>query len=91
MLKSERKVLGRMSGGLKVNKNWGKWYNKELMQLFGYLDILSFFRVSWLNWNGHVYWVNSKRKVSPVFNNNPQGSQPRGWPKNRWSNCVQTY
>jgi hypothetical protein len=29
-------------------------------------------------------------KVSQVFNNNPQGSQLRQRPKNRWWNCVQT-
>jgi hypothetical protein len=38
----ERKFLRRMSGGIKVNKNWRRWYNKELLQLFGDLDIFSF-------------------------------------------------
>jgi len=50
-------------------------HKKELMQLFGDLDILSFVRISWLNWIGHVNRMNSKRKVSEVFNNNPQGSR----------------
>jgi hypothetical protein len=60
------------------------------MQLFGDLDILSFVRVGRLNWIGHVNRMDSKRKVSQVFNNNPQGSRPRGRPKNRWWSCVQT-
>ena len=30
-----RKVLRRMSGGIKVNENWRKRYNKELVQLLG--------------------------------------------------------
>ena len=60
----ERKILRRMFGGIKVNKNWRKRYNKELLQLFGDLDILSFVRVSRLNWISHVYRMNSKRKVS---------------------------
>jgi len=34
--------------------------------------------------------MNSKRKVSQVFNNNPQGSPQRVRPKNRWWNGVQT-
>ena len=59
----------------------------ELMQLFGHSDILSFLRMSWLNWIGHV---NSTRKVSQVFNSNPEGSRLTGWPKNRLWNCVQT-
>jgi hypothetical protein len=28
-----------MSGGIKVYEDWRKQYNKELMQLFGDLDI----------------------------------------------------
>jgi len=36
----------------------------ELMQLFGHSDTLSFLRMSWLNWIGHV---NSTRKVSQVL------------------------
>jgi len=35
----ERKVLRRLCGGIKANGNWRKQYNKELMQLFGDLDI----------------------------------------------------
>ena len=33
--------------------------------------------------------MDSKRKVNQVFNKNPQWSQLRGWPKNRWGSCVQ--
>jgi len=62
-----------MFWGIKVNENWEKRRNKELM--FGDLDILSFFRISRLNWIGHVYRIDSKREVSQVFNNNPQGSR----------------
>jgi len=60
--------------GIKVNENWRKRYNKALMQLFGDLDILSFVSIRWLNWIGHVSRMDSKRKVSQVFNSNPQGS-----------------
>jgi len=35
----------------------------------GDLDILSFFTISRWNWIGHVNRMNSKRKVSQVFNN----------------------
>jgi hypothetical protein len=45
------------------------------MQLFGDLDIFSFVRTSPLNWYSHVNRMDSKKKVSQVFNNNPQGSQ----------------
>jgi hypothetical protein len=69
----ERKLLRRIFGGIKVNENWRKRYNKELMQLFGDLDILSFVRISQLKWIGHVNRMDIKREVSQAFNNNPQG------------------
>jgi hypothetical protein len=79
----ERKLLIRMFGGNKVNENWRKRYNKELLQLLGDLDVISFARISQLNWLGHVNRKGSKRKRSQVSNNNPQGSRLRGRPKNR--------
>jgi hypothetical protein len=57
--------------GIKVNENWRQRSNKEIMQLFGDLVTLSFVRISWLNWIGHVSRMDSKRKVSQVFNGNP--------------------
>ena len=63
-----------MLGGIKVNENWRKQCNKELMQLFGDQDVLSFVRISKFNWIGHVNRMDSKRKVSQVFNNIPEGS-----------------
>jgi len=71
----ERKVLRKMCRDIKVNENYRKGYNKELMQLFGDLDIL--LSEYQLNCIGHVNRMNSKRKVSQVFNNNPQGSSLR--------------
>ena len=58
------------------------------MQLFGDLDldILSFVRISRLNWIGHVNGMDSKIKVSQVFNSNAQGRRLRGQ-KNGWWNC----
>jgi hypothetical protein len=60
------------------------------MQLFGDSDILSFVRISRVNWIGHVNIMNNKKKRIQVFNNNPQGSRLRGRPKARWWNYVQT-
>jgi hypothetical protein len=52
--------------GIKVNENLRKGYNKGLMQQFG-IYILSFFRISRLNWIGNVNRMGSKRKVSQIF------------------------
>jgi len=60
------------------------------MQLFRDLDVLSFVRISRLNWIGHVNGMDSKRKVSQVFNNNRQGSRLIGRLQANFWNCVQT-
>jgi hypothetical protein len=52
------------------------------MWLFGDLNILSFVRICRLNWIGHLNRMDCKRKLSQVFNCNPQGSRLRGRPKN---------
>jgi hypothetical protein len=64
-----------MFGGIKVNENWRKRYNKELMQLFGDLHIRlhSFVRISRLISIGNVNRMDNKREVSQVFNNIAQG------------------
>ena len=41
------------------------------MQLSGDLDILSCVRISWLEWIGQANRMDSKRKVSQIFENNP--------------------
>jgi len=37
------------------------------MQLFGVLGILSFVRISWLNWICHVHRMDSEIKVSQLL------------------------
>jgi len=51
-----------MFGGTEVNGNWGERCSKELVLLFGDLDILSFVRISRLNWIDHVNRIDSTRK-----------------------------
>ena len=98
MHKDIAKELAAFKEKIKMNV-WGnerKWklqkpINQELMQMFGKLDILSFVWISWLNWTGHVNRMDSKRKVSQMFNNNnSQGSRQKGWHKNGLWNCVQS-
>ena len=74
----ERKVFGRMCGGIKVNENWRKQSNKELIQQLEDLDTVPFVKIISLNWIGYVYKMDSKREVSQVFNTNPQGSRLTG-------------
>jgi len=59
-------------GVITLNTNLRRRYNKELMQLFGDLDIASFFRTRRLNLIGNVNRMDSRRNVSQLFKNNPQ-------------------
>jgi len=60
------------------------------MQLFGGLNIKVFVRISRLMWIGHLNRMDSKRKLSQVFNNNSQGRRIRGRPKNKCWKYIQT-
>ena len=62
----ERGVLRRMFGGIQINKILRNKYNKELMQRFRDLDIVSFVRISRLDCIGHVNIMDIKRKISQV-------------------------
>jgi hypothetical protein len=83
----ERKALRRMFGEVTANENWREQCNKELLQLFGDLDILPYARIIWLNWIGHVNRMYSKRKVSQSFNNNSHWIRLRGRPKKMVKLC----
>ena len=54
-------------GVVKANENWRRQHNKELMQMFGDLGILSSVGISWFNWIGHVNRMDSEIKVSQVL------------------------
>jgi hypothetical protein len=63
----ERNALRRINEEIKVNENWRRRNNEELLQMFGDLDILSFVRISRLNWIGHINGMDTKRNVRPVL------------------------
>jgi hypothetical protein len=58
------------------------------MQFYGDIDIVSFIRINWLRWIGHVNKMNNKGMMYRVFAKQPQGSRPRGRPKSRLWDCV---
>jgi hypothetical protein len=79
----KEKFSEELLGGTDINDNWRKRYDKELTQLLGDLAIPSVVRISWLIWIGHINRMDGKRKVSQVFNNNPQGSRQTRRPKKK--------
>jgi hypothetical protein len=61
------------------------------MNLYEDVDIVSFIRLSRLRWIGHVSRMDKERKVYKIFCNQPQGTQVKGRPKNRWMVHCQTF
>jgi hypothetical protein len=61
------------------------------MQLFGDLDILSYVRIRRLYWIGDLNRMESKRKVSPILNNNLLGRRLTGRPKTDGENVTNRY
>ena len=85
----ERKVLSKILEAVRVDDIW-KRYNSELMALYEDLDIVSFIKLNWLRWIGHIHRMENTRKITQVFYNNPQGSRQRGRPSFRRLDDVQT-
>jgi hypothetical protein len=56
----ERKILRRIFGAVKINNQWRRRNNNELMQLYGDMDIVSFMRINRLKWIGHVNCIDDK-------------------------------
>jgi hypothetical protein len=65
---------------MKIVNCWRR-HNNELMQLYGYSDIVPFIRINRLRWIADVNRVEDKIMVYQVLANQPQGSRPKGRPK----------
>ena len=83
----ERKILRTIFGSTKVGEIWRKKYNKELENIFGDLDFISFIRISRLKWIGHLNRMHADRLPKSIFNN--QLKQNRLIDRRNWWNCVQ--
>jgi hypothetical protein len=57
----------KILGAIKLNSCWRRQHNKELMQLYGDLDTVSFISINRLRWIGHVNRTDNKRMVYQVF------------------------
>jgi hypothetical protein len=77
-----------MFGAVKINDIWRRRNNSELMNLYEDVDIVSFIRLSRPRRIGHVNRMHKERKVFNIFYNQPQCTQARGRPKNRWMDYV---
>ena len=88
-LLSKEKFKEECMGGIIIKGNERKRCNKDLMQLFGDLYIVTLSQ--YVGWIGLVMLIGCIVKASQLFNNNPQGKSTMMMTKKyRWWKCAQT-
>ena len=87
----ERKIRNRIFGATKIDKICNKKYDRQLENMFGDLNFVSFVRilVHRLKWIGHMNRVDADRILKSIFNNQLEGNRLRVRHRNHWCNCVQ--
>ena len=86
----ERKIQRSICGPIKVNDMWRIRMNIELVEIFGRENIVSVIKSARLRWLGHVMRMSDDRVAKKVFVNNVEGTRPRGRPRKRWIDCVES-
>ena len=62
----------------------------ELVEIFGSENIVSVIKAARLRWAGHVMRMSDDRVPKKVLVNRVDGTRPRGRPKKRWIDCVES-
>ena len=58
-----RKILG----AVRVNNEWRIRYNKEVMQIYKELVIVTYIKIARLKWIGYVNRMGKQKSTSPGF------------------------
>ncbi|KAJ9582881.1 hypothetical protein L9F63_022777, partial [Diploptera punctata] len=88
LLTFERKIFRRVLGPVKENGNWRLRRNDELYLKNNKENIVSFIKSKRLQWFGHTLRMPKGRLPNDILNWKPQGTRPRGRPKDRWEDDV---
>ena len=86
----ERKIQRSICGPIKVGDTWRIRTNMELVEIFGSENIVSVIKAARLRWAGHVMRMSDDRVPKKVLVNRVGGTRPRGRPKKRWIDCVES-
>src|SRR6201996_3012368 len=79
-----------MCNSFPVDDMWRIRMNIELVEIFGRENIVSVIKSARLMWLGHVMRMSDNRVAKKVFVNNVEGTRPRGRPRKRWIDCVES-
>lgn len=86
----ERRILGRIYGGVHRNGYWKFRYNHELQTLYEDVDIVTFIRVRRSSWIGRMNRMDDTRNDKQIFSSEPEGVRTREGPRSSWWECVWT-
>ena len=86
----ERKVLRKIFGPTKDENGWRMRTNKEVYDLYKDPTIVAEIKKSRLRWSGHLERMANNRAAKVVYAQNPRGKRPKGRPRLRWSDDVQS-
>jgi hypothetical protein len=84
----ERKILRKICGPTKENRQWRIKSNAELITKYKSQDIVTVIMIGRLEWLGHVIRMNETRSVK-ISEGKLEGRSGRGRPRLRWINDVE--
>jgi hypothetical protein len=87
---SENRVSRRVFGPKKdeVTREWRKWHNEELSDLYSLPSILRVVKSRRMRWAGHVARMGEGRGVYRALVGKPEGKRPLGRPRRRWEDNI---
>lgn len=84
----ERKVLRGILGGKKVNGQWQRRTNAEVMELYGQESIVSYIKAQRIRWLGHVKRAEEERAIKRVLRGVWGEARRKGRPRKEWLDSV---
>jgi hypothetical protein len=86
----ENRVLRRIFGPKRdeVTREWRKFYNKELHDLYSSPSIVKIIKSRRMRWAGHVARMGEKRNDYRLLVGKPDGKRPLGRPRRRWVDNI---
>jgi transcription termination factor 2 len=85
----ERKLLRKIYGPTKENRQWRIETNDKLMAKYKAPDIVNVIKSQRLEWAGHMVRMKETRFVKKIFEGKLEGRKGRGRPRLRWTNDVE--
>ncbi|GFV44150.1 uncharacterized protein TNCV_2770461 [Trichonephila clavipes] len=85
----ERKILKFIFGGNQEKGTWQRRSNCELYQSYKESDIVNYIKTQQIKWASRIVRMDENRTTKKVFNDQPIGTQRKGWPNLRWIDGIE--